>query len=121
MALNPDELMPATPPKGPSGGRVVRLCRDDEEDAMPRGVYDRSRKGEAKPASEAPAQPQKRAYKRKSAAVVPKGATSGEVGTKARFDVSLDLRAGAVTINAANGALTLAPDEVLALLSFFRR
>jgi hypothetical protein len=42
-------------------------------------------------------------------------------GSKGRFDVALDLRAGAVTINAQGGSLTLAPDEVLALFAFLGR
>lgn len=86
---------------------------------MPRGVYDRKSKEAEAP--EATAKPQKRAYKKRATAVVPEQPKPRANGAAPRFDVSLDLRGGAVTINAANGSLTLSPDEVLALFAFMRR
>lgn len=138
---------------GPLGGRIVRLCTDDDdeppqqaapdklpfiagdamgnprvtripkrEDAMPKGHYDRSKskpRGEA--ANDAPAAPRKAVKKAGSAALVPRVAKSKGDATGGRFDVSINLRGGAVTINAAGGSLTLLPDEVLALFGFLGR
>jgi hypothetical protein len=84
--------------------------------AMPKGVYDRTKKDES--ANDA-APPQKRTYRKKAALVVAKPKTNGAHAVAA-FGASLDLRSGAVTINAASGSLSLAPDEVLALLGFLR-
>lgn len=133
-------------PKIMAAGRVVRNLTDDDEDGeedgtrpevhpfvaadangdlivsrrkkMPKGVYDRKPKTET--AAEAPAKPKKRGRKPRTALVVPKVAGAAPNGS-GRFDVALDLRAGAVTINAMAGSLTLAPDEVLALFAFLGR
>jgi hypothetical protein len=84
------------------------------EPPMPKGIYDRKPKevieGE-------PAKPPRKA-KAKRAAIV---ATNGSGQKPAPFSVALDLRAGAVTINASAGSLTLAPDEVMALFAFIGR
>src|SRR5690348_14305943 len=111
----------APPPAMKAEGRVHRLSDDEEGEAtMPRGVYDRKAKTASEPPANDAAQPrQKRAYRKRADVVVAKPKANGE-GSKGRFDVSLDLRGGAVTINAANGSLTLAPDEVLALFGFLR-
>lgn len=85
---------------------------------MPKGHYERKPKDE--PASDAAPPPQKRAYRKKAALVTVKPKTNGAHAVTA-FGASLDLRSGAVTINAASGSLSLAPDEVLALLGFLRR
>lgn len=128
----------------PGQGRIVRLLTDDEEEGdeqdhgaptpflafahdgeavisrrkrepkMPKGVYERKPRGEA--SNDAAPTPQKRRRKARALTVV-KAKGNGA----APFAVALDLRAGAVTINAANGSLTLAPDEVLALFAFIGR
>jgi hypothetical protein len=83
---------------------------------MPKGIYQRKPKAEA--SNDAPPAVKKQGRKPRTLAVVPKVAKTNGNGSAARFDVSLDLRGGAVTINAARGSLTLAPDEVLALFAF---
>lgn len=91
---------------------------------MPKGQYDRTKAkardaaAPGEPGSEpAPKKRRKQRRKARASAVVPVPAPNGEAK---RFDVSLDLRGGAVTIHAANGSLTLAPDEVGALFGFMR-
>lgn len=90
--------------------------------AMPKGIYKRKAKTDAgaePTANDGARKPQKRTQKRRAGrAVVPAPAPSQQQN---RFDVSLDLRAGAVTINAQGGSLTLAPHEVLALFAFLGR
>src|SRR5690348_5725418 len=103
MASNPPDWWGPVPKARPSGGRVVRLCKDDEEGEaiMPKGVYERKPRGDDAPAAnDAPAQPRKRGRKARALAVVPEAAAARVNGSKDRFDVSLDLRGGAVTINA---------------------
>jgi hypothetical protein len=90
-------------------------------EAMPKGVYDRSK---SKPrtdesANDAAPPRQKKPRKARALAVVPKVKVNG-ANAVAPFGASLDLRSGAVTINASAGSLALAPDEVMALLGFLR-
>lgn len=126
MMLRAAELLAPAIPEAKGARRIVRLCEDDEEGGkMPKGVYDRSkaapRRAPAEPASpmlaELPKAPKKRKARR-TAIVVPirKG-----VEAAPRFEVALDLRKGAVTINAAAGSLTLAADEIAALFAFLGR
>lgn len=87
---------------------------------MPKGIYDRTKAAAATtqpPANDAAPTRAKKKRKPRAMAVVPGGK---HADSAKRFDVSLDLRAGAVTITATNGALTLAADEVLALFAFVR-
>lgn len=100
--------------------RVTKLPK--REPRMPKGIYDRKpREAGDEAANDAPAKPAKRGRKARALAVVPKVARNAVTGSKGRFDVSVDLRGGAVTINAQSGSLTLAPDEVLALFAFLGR
>jgi hypothetical protein len=133
--------------RGPLGGRIVRLCTDDDElpegdgtkptvtpfvigdargnlivareEVMPKGQYDRSKskpRGEAN--NDAAPAPAKATRKPRSAALVPKVAKPSVNAPAGRFDVAVDIRSGAVTINAASGSLSLLRDEVLALFAF---
>lgn len=112
-------------PKVPSvkaEGRVHRLDDDKEGEAiMPKGHYERKPKGTTpEPANDPAPTRKKRAYRKKAELVAVKPKTNGAHAVAA-FGASLDLRSGAVTINAASGSLSLAPDEVMALLGFLRR
>lgn len=112
--------LPRAPDTKPEG-RVHRLSDDEEgESTMPRGVYDRTKKAATEQSANDAAQPrQKRAYRKKGAVVKAEPKVNGAHAV-APFGASLDLRSGAVTINASAGSLALAPDEVLALLGFLR-
>lgn len=112
----------AAPPAIKAEGRIHRLRDDEEGDAiMPKGHYERKPKDAApEPANDAAPLRQKRAYRKKAEVVAVKVKPNGAHALSA-FGASLDLRSGAVTINAASGSLSLAPDEVLALLGFLRR
>jgi hypothetical protein len=125
MAINPADWWGPEPKaiEKPSGGRVVRLCHDDEEGEaiMPKGQYDRSKakpRGSSELTPDAPAAPAKKPRKARSTAVVPKVAKTNGDASAGRFDVSVNLRSGGVTINASGGSLALARDEVLALFAF---
>lgn len=107
----------------PAGARVVRLLTDDEEgeQIMPKGIYDRSAaRKPAQPVHEAAAEPSKKKREGKGVRTTRVARVAPEPA-KGRFEVALDLRGGAVTINAASGSLTLAPDEVSALFAFLGR
>lgn len=138
----------ALPVEKPSGGRRVSLLTDDDEPQqndghtpttpflagtatgdvivsrrkrepkMPKGIYERKPKDAA---NDAAPEVKKRGRKPRTLAVVPKVAKPNGAAPGGRFDVSVDLRVGAVTINAQSGSLTLAPDEVLALFAFMAR
>jgi hypothetical protein len=110
------------PPTTKGEGRVHRIRDDEEGEAiMPKGHYERKPKDAAPiPANDPAPPPQKRAYRKKAAIVAVRPKANGAHAVAA-FGASLDLRSGAVTINAASGSLSLAPDEVLALLGFLRR
>lgn len=82
---------------------------------MPRGVYNRKPRDAA---NDAAPEAKKRGRKPRTLAVAPEVAKPNGKAPGGRFDVSVDLRKGAVTINALAGSLTLAPDEVLALFAF---
>jgi hypothetical protein len=88
---------------------------------MPKGVYDRSKRAAAATGLEAPPAPRKPGPKPRAAIAAAKVAAPSVKSVQGRFDVSLDLRQGAVTINAASGSLTLQPDEVAALFAFLGR
>jgi hypothetical protein len=101
---------------------AVGDLRTTKEEAMPKGIYERKpRKSTPEAANGGGVQPRKPCRKARAVAVVPKIAAPRVNGSTGRFDVSLDLRGGAVTINAASGSLTLTPDEVLALFAFLGR
>lgn len=125
--LNPAELLALSPPTNREGARVVRLCEDDDEGEaiMPKGVYDRSTskpRGEPKAANDPiPAPAPKKPAKARAAAVVRHSPRPVPDAPQSRFEVALDLRKGAVTINATNGSLTLQPDEIAALFAFLGR
>jgi hypothetical protein len=124
-----DEAQP-TDAKGLPKPNIIPFVTADAEgnvltakgSAMPKGQYDRSKAKPRKGATDeaAPPEPAKRPRKPRTIHAVAKVAATKEVSSKGRFDVSLDLRGGAVTINAAAGSLTLSPDEVLALFGFMR-
>lgn len=119
---NPTEpqIPPFVAPDATGDLRVTRLPK--REPKMPKGIYERKPRLAAEESpSAAVKEPKKRGRKARAVVVVPQAAAAKANGSTARFDVSLDLRAGAVTINAAAGSLTLAPDELLALFAFLGR
>lgn len=106
-----------------AAARVVRNLTDDEEgdEIMPKGIYDRKPRGDQEEPANDAAKPMRAVRKPRAEGkghrvvrVSPKPATG-------RFEVALDLHAGAVTINASAGSLTLAPDEIAALFAFLAR
>ena len=126
-APDEDDCIAETPPlAGDAGGPTAK------ESEMPRGIYPRKprepkQKAEAADNKQrqtpeaAPAQRRKRAAPRRAKPLPVPAARPGLVARPDRFEVSLDLRAGAVTIHAQKGSLSLAPDEVLAFLAFLGR
>lgn len=109
-----------------AGGRGETIHA--KESIMPKGVYDRSKakpRSGPTPGAVAPLAPipaaaatKKRAKKPGSAVARARAAAPAPVGQASRFDVAVDLRVGAVTVNAKNGSLKLERDEVLALFGF---
>lgn len=85
---------------------------------MPKGIYPRKPK-DGETANDAAPPREKKRRKARALAVVPRAKANG-AGAVAPLGASLDLRTGAVTINAQAGSLALAADEVLALFAFLR-
>lgn len=106
----------------PKGAIAARRARHEQqqEEAMPRGVYDRTKRNETAAANDAPTTKKPRKPRKARAGAMVPSSSPPPAQLTGRFDVSLDLRGGAVTIHATNGALTLAPDEVAALFTFMR-
>jgi hypothetical protein len=114
------DIPPFVAPDAKGDLRVTKLPK--REPRMPKGIYDRSKPRAPKDdAANDAAKPATKARKPRALAVVAKVAKAIVAPAGARFDVSVDLRGGAVTINAQAGSLTLAPDEVLALFAFLGR